>query len=139
VSELDRAIAEAEKAGNSVLAAQLRQLAAAHDAADTASGEHRGRRWAWHRPANVARADVWPQAKAHGWMGLPGVAVEIDDDALVAVDAWTGWRFRLVGAFDDDGSTSFVDALRRLVDAMEAADVFAGSAQTGRAGVVRES
>lgn len=142
MSELDRAIAEAESKGNGVLAAQLRGLAAAHDAAETTTGEHRGRRWTLHKPANVARAEVWPHNKTHAWgstpTAVPGLAVEIDGADLEVLDAWAGWRFRLTGAFADDGSTPFVAALRHLVDALEAADVFAGSAQTGRAGAVRE-
>lgn len=61
----------------------------------------------------------YPQATAHTWGEFPVIAVEMGGYSdITAVDPYTGRRLWLGGANGADATP--YDALRRLIDAMEA-------------------
>lgn len=73
--------------------------------------------------------DHYPHTGTHEWGEFAGLAIELGGYGdITAIDPYSGDRFWLADAFSRDASTSmpladdWYNALRKLIDAMEAAN-----------------
>lgn len=105
-------------------------------------GTHNGRTWSVTGPVDTDPNHYYPKVDCHIWGAFAGLAIELGGYGdLEAVDPYSGRRFWLGNAFTPDaelgdrrdpitfgqtartveGGLTFFDAMRRLIDAMEAA------------------